>query len=75
MEHDQIAFFASEGRIRAAAVCMLCVKCSCSELELAKQLHTFFIFDKKLKRPRSGFDLVAVLISEQGFFQHRVRPV
>ena len=74
MEHDRIDFFASEGRIRAV-MCMLCVKCSCSELELAKHLHTFFIFDKKLKRSLSGFDLVAVLISERGFFQHRVWPV
>ena len=53
---------------------MSCVKCSCSELKLAKHLHTF-VFDIKLKISRSGFDLVTVLISKQSFFQHRIWPV
>ena len=35
-------FFTSEGRIRAVMY-MPCVKCSCSELKLAKHLHTFFV--------------------------------
>ena len=43
-----------------------CVKCSCSELKLAKHLLTFFV----LKKSRSGFDLVTGLISKQSFFQH-----
>ena len=45
-----------------------CVKCSCSELKLAKHVHTFFCFDIKLKKSRSVFDLVKVLISKQSFF-------
>ena len=36
-------FFTSEGRIRAVMY-MSCVKCSCSELKLAKHLHTLFVF-------------------------------
>ena len=32
-------------------------------------------FDIKLKKSRSVFDLVTVLISKQSFFQHRVWPV
>ena len=37
---------------------MPCVKCACSELKLAKNLHNFLHFDIKLKKSRSGFDLV-----------------
>ena len=37
-----LIFFTSEGRIRAVMY-MPCVKCSCSELKLAKHLHTFFV--------------------------------
>ena len=44
---------------------MPCVKCS--ELKLAKHLHTFFVLIK-LKKSRSGFELVTVLISKQNFF-------
>ena len=66
-------FFTSEGRIRAVMY-MPCVKCSCSELKLAKHLQTFFVLTK-LKKSRTGFELVTVLISEQSFFQHRVWPV
>ena len=54
---------------------MPCVKCSCSELKLAKHLHTFFVLTSKLKKSRSVFDLVMVLISKQSFFQHRVWPI
>ena len=74
IEHDRFDFFMSEGRIRAV-VYMPCVKCSCSELKLAKYLHTLFVFDIKLKKSCSGFDLVTVLISKQSFLQHRVWPV
>ena len=35
----------------------------------------FLRFDIKLKKPRSEFDLVTVLVSKQSFFQHRVWPV
>ena len=51
---------------------MPCVKCTCSELKLAKHLHNFLRFDIKLKKSRSGFDLVTVLIYKQSFFQHHV---
>ena len=34
-----------------------------------------FCFDIKLKKSRSGLDLVMVLISRQSFFQHHVWPV
>ena len=51
-----------------AVMYMTCVKCSCSELKLAKYLHSFFFFDIKLKKSRSGFDLVTVLLSKQSFF-------
>ena len=47
---------------------MPCVKCSFSELKLAKHLHSFFRFDIKLKKSRSGFDFVTVLISKQSLF-------
>ena len=54
-----------------------CVKCSCSELKLAKHLHTFFILTKKPEEIPflSGFDLVTVLISKQSVFQNRIWPV
>ena len=53
-----------------------CVKCACSELKLAKHLAAYFFrFDIKLKKSRSAFDLVTVLISKQSFFQHHVWPV
>ena len=42
IERDPSDFFQSEGRIRAVMY-MPCVKCSCSELKLAKQLHIFFV--------------------------------
>ena len=42
IEHDRFDFFTSEGRIRAVMY-MPCVKCACSELKLAKHLHTFFV--------------------------------
>ena len=61
-------YFTSEGRIRAV-IYMPCLKCSCSELKLAKHMHTFFVLI------RSGFELVTVLISKQSFFQHPVWPV
>ena len=54
---------------------MPCVKCSCSELKLAKTSAHFLRFDIKLKKSRSVFDLVTDLISKQSFFQHRVWPV
>ena len=41
-EHDRFDFFTWEGRIRAVMY-MPCVKCACSELKLAKHLHTFFV--------------------------------
>ena len=50
-------------------------KCSCYELKLVKTSAYFLRFDIKLKKSRSGFDLVMVLISKQSFFQHRVWPV
>ena len=37
-----VRFFTSEGRIRAV-MNMACEKCSCSELKLAKHMHTFFV--------------------------------
>ena len=42
IEHDRFDFFTSEGRIRSVMY-MTCVKCSCSELKLAKHLHTLFV--------------------------------
>ena len=42
IEHDRFDFFTSEERIRAVMY-MPCVKCSCSELKLAKHLHSFFV--------------------------------
>ena len=42
IEHDRFDFFTFEGRIRAAMY-MPCVKCSCSELKLAKHLYNFSI--------------------------------
>ena len=42
IEHDRFDFFTSVGRIRAFMY-MSCVKCSCSELNLAKHLHTLFV--------------------------------
>ena len=53
---------------------MPCVKCVCSELKLAN-ICILSSFDIKLKKSRSGFDLVTVLISKQSFFQHHVWPV
>ena len=35
----------------------------------------FLRFDIKLKKSRSVFDLVTVIISKQSFFQHQVWPV
>ena len=35
----------------------------------------FLRFDIKLKKSRSGIELVTALISKQSFFQHRVCPV
>ena len=43
---------------------MPCVKYSCSELKLAKHLRTFFVLTKKMKKSRSEFRLVTVLISK-----------
>ena len=45
IEHDRFNFFTSEGRIRAVMY-MPCVKCFCSELKLAKHLHTFIVLTK-----------------------------
>ena len=74
-EHDRFDFFTPEERIRAAMY-MPCIKCSCSELKLAKHLHYYFIdFDIKLKKSRSVFNLVTVLISKQSFFQHPIWSV
>ena len=42
IEHDRVDFFTSKGQIRVVMY-MPCVKCSCSELKLAKHLHTFFV--------------------------------
>ena len=42
IEHDRFDFFTSERRIRAVMY-IPCVKCACSELKLAKHLHTFFV--------------------------------
>ena len=42
IEYDQFDFFTFKARIRAVMY-MPCVKCSCSELKLAKILHTFFV--------------------------------
>ena len=42
IEHDWFNFFTSEEQIRAVMY-IPCVKCSCSELKLAKHLHTFFV--------------------------------
>ena len=47
---------------------MPCVKCSCSVLKLAKHLYSFYVLTKKMKKSRSGFDLVTVLITKQSFF-------
>ena len=52
---------------------MPCVKRAYSELKLA--FAYFLRFDIKLKKFRSGFDLVTVLIAKQSFFQHHVWPV
>ena len=41
-EHDRFDFLRPEGRIRAV-MHMSCGKCSCSELKLAKHVHTFFV--------------------------------
>ena len=40
-----------------------------------KTSANFLRFDIKLKKSRTGFELVTVLISRQSFFQHRVWPV
>ena len=40
-----------------------------------KRSANFLRFDIKLKKSRTGFELVTVLISEKSFFQHRVWPV
>ena len=45
LRHDWFHFFTSERRIRAVMY-MPCVKSSCSELKLAKHLHTFFVLTK-----------------------------
>ena len=45
IEHDRFDFFMAEGQIRAIMY-IPCVKCSCSELILAKHLHTFFVLTK-----------------------------
>ena len=45
IDHDLLDFFTSEVRKRAVMY-MPCVKCSCSELKLAKHQHTFFILTK-----------------------------
>ena len=42
IEHDRFDSFTSKGRIMAV-IYMPCVKCSCSELKMAKHLHTFFL--------------------------------
>ena len=40
-----------------------------------KTFSYFLRFDIKMKKSRSGFDLVTVLIYKQSFFQHHVWPV
>ena len=40
-----------------------------------KTFAYFLLFDIKLKKSRSGFALVTILIYKQSFFQHRVWPV
>ena len=42
---------------------------------IGKTSAYFLRFDIKLKKSRSVFDLVTVLISKQSFFQHRIWPV
>ena len=42
IEHDRFDLFTYEGRIMDVMY-VPCVKCSCSELKLAKHLHTFFV--------------------------------
>ena len=42
--------------------------------KIGKTSAYFLRFDKKLKKSRSEFDLVTVLISKQSFFQHRIWP-
>ena len=53
---------------------MSCVKCACST-KTGKTSAYFLRFDIKLKKSRSVFDLVTVIISKQSFFQHHVWPV
>ena len=56
--HDRVDFFTSEGRIRAVMyMYMLCVKA-----KTGKTSAYFLCFDIKLKKSRSGFNLVTVLI-------------
>ena len=50
IEHDRVDFFTSKGRIRVVMY-MPCVKCSCSELKLAKHLHTFFVLTLNWRNP------------------------
>ena len=43
--------------------------------ETGKTSAYFLRFDIKLKKSRSKFDLVSVLVSKQSFFQHQMWPV
>ena len=69
----QVRFLKSEGRIEGCYVHVMC-KMLLFWAITGKTCAYFLCFDIKLKKPRSVFDLVTVLISKQSFFQHRVLP-
>ena len=54
---------------------MSCEKCSCSELKLAKHLHTFFVLTLNLRNPVLGSIWLRSSSQSKAFFQHRVWPV
>ena len=69
-----VRFFYVRSTNKSCYVYAMCKMC----LFWAKTGKTFAYllrFDIKLKKSRSGFDLVTVLISKQSFFQHHVWPV
>ena len=55
--------------------CYVHAMCKMFWAKTGKTSAYFLCFDIKLKKSRSVFDLVMVLISKQSFFQHHVWPV
>ena len=69
-----VRFFYIPRTNKASQVCAMC-KMLLFWAKTGKASVYFLRFDINLKKPRSEFDLVTVLVSKQSFFQHRIWPV